>query len=194
MGSAGPTAWALVVAGCFLCTALGLLVVGLPNRAMPGERRRGAGLAVWLALGLLAWTYLQSVPWPAGVISRVVPGAAELYQKLLSPGESATIALDAAWARAVLGQWIAYGLLAWVCALGLRSRTSSQILVFGIAGLGAAQAFTAILSGGSAFGWYPTVAGTARGTFSSGNSLGGLLAMTMVLTAALILFVAVRLV
>ena len=192
LGSAGMTSWALAIAGCFLCIAFGLVVSRGPegNESSEGFGETGP---VWIAVGLLLWALLQTVSWPLAIVSRLAPGAAAFYQHLVSADGGAAIALDTARARGALGQWIAYGLLGWVCVRGLRSRTAIRVLMFGIAGLGTLQALAAILSGGSPFSWY-IVWGDAKGTFSSGNALGGFLAMTLVITAALVLSVAVRLV
>jgi O-antigen ligase len=66
--------------------------------------------------------------------------------------------------------------------------------MFGMAGLGTVQAAVAILSGGSPFSWYSATGVGACGTFSGKNSFGGFLALTVVITTALVLSVAVRLV
>ena len=150
----------------------------------------------WIAaccLGL--WILVQTVSLPVGVLTVLQPLAREDYQALFEGVGWTSISLDPFLTRATAILWAAYGLLAWTCARCLRSRRLVRRFLFCLVGIGVFQAlFGIVVSGTGLWGSNPFATNRLTGTFSSGNSLGGFLALTLPTTFALLLSVAPRLV
>jgi len=178
-----------VVIGCLLLAVLGYAVSCRDDTArVPGR--------YWIVASCLGlWILVQTVPLPVGVLAALQPLARADYQALFEGVGRRSIAFDAFLTRGTVMLWVAYGLLAWTCARCLRSRRIVRRFLFCLVGIGTLQAFSGIVVSGTGL-WESNPFATNRlsGTFSSGNSFGGFLAVTFPVTVALLLSVAPRLI
>jgi hypothetical protein len=140
---------------------------------------------VWLLFGLAAYTLLQIVPLPLGLVARLSPASAAVWRDVLRPFGApppgwATLSVDPAATALETLKWFAYACV-FVAASGLRARrgpawvamlvVGSSFLVCGV------TLVHGILDIRRIYGLYaaPDPSQWLRGPFVNGNNLAGYL-------------------
>ncbi|MCE9614305.1 MAG: DUF4838 domain-containing protein [Lentisphaerae bacterium] len=181
----------IVMASAGLALIAWLLGAGLrAATACPPWSRSNRAIFV----ALIAWTLVQLIPLPPAWLDWTHPLVADTVRQLLGDATRAPLAISpfAAWSTLTL--WLTYALIAFTARQILCSRLAAQRFAALLAAIGTFQALWGIVGIHSPGGAAPLVAGTTRlsGTFSSGNALGGLLILTLLPTAGLLLQTAAR--
>lgn len=114
----------LCLVAVVLVGVLGLQLWGC--RPTMVSRAATALVATWLAL--LAWTFVQQIPVPSGLLAAVAPSNADVWSRALLPlrepgPPSAPVSLDPTATRIHLLRGLVYG-MAFLCALRVAARTS----------------------------------------------------------------------
>lgn len=152
--------------------------------------------APWLGLlGLLGvWNLIQALPLPVRLLGWIQPGARPAYDTLFGGSGFTTLAMDrfAMWSQAT--QWIAIGMLAWVCARLVRTRRAVYALSTGLVVAGTSQVLIGLFLRGSQHDPAAWSATRMTGSFPGGNTLGSFLAMTLPVTCGMLLALTPRLV
>jgi tetratricopeptide (TPR) repeat protein len=136
----------LAVCGAVAALSAGLLWYG----AEPLRARPAATTLVLVALGLLAWTALQAIPLPRGLVAVISPQAADVWARALTPLKEdgpafVTLSLDPTATRIQVLRGVTY-LLTFVAALRVAHRPAGiAFLERAIIVAGLAMATAAIL-------------------------------------------------
>ena len=96
------------------------------SRADSFAPRSAAGILLFTAVGLTAFTALQTVPLPVGLLSAIAPSNAEVWARALAPLREAgprlaTLSLDPTATRVEVARGVAY-LLTFLLAVRIASR------------------------------------------------------------------------
>jgi len=182
-GSAATWAQALVcipIAAAVLLTTL-IAPERVGNPVLPAR-------LAWLAALLLGWGLFQLLPLPTRLVDLLTPFDGGLYTSL-PHGRFTSLAFDRYVSLNALSRYACYALLTWVVSSLFRNHRDLKPLAYAIIILGAFQSLYAILAYNPAFGSdNPFLQSRLVGTFSSGNSLGGFLALTVPVTTAMLMY------
>ncbi len=147
--------------------------------------------AVQLARAPFAWRRVPPHAW--GIFAVAGLAAVQARAPLSALAAAGGPATSSAWASAATARlWAAYGCLAWLAAVELRSRRRVERAAWALVAAGTAVAVIGIVqkgSGADAFYGLRSIPGrfTVFGPYFYKNHAGGLLAMTCALTAGLLL-------
>ncbi len=153
----------------------------------------------WLSRVLLlvaaGWIALQTVPLPRDLVFFVHPRAKDFYKTIYPAHGGISLSFNVFATNNRLMLWIAYALLGWISWRFLSSSKAARAFGFGLVIIGVIQSLYAITESASATLPHPQFFQSSRliGTFSSPNSFGGLMAITIPVTLGLILSLAPRL-
>ncbi|MBM4144399.1 MAG: O-antigen ligase family protein [Lentisphaerae bacterium] len=188
-GAAAAWARAGVAAGCLLVASYAFFILRAPSAPRQVRAFRSGLLFLLLLAG---WIALQTASAPVALLKTLQPRAAQAYDFILPLARQTTVSLDPGASLSCATLWLAYLLLAWSCSVFLASGTTATRFLFCLAGIGTLQAFWGLIARGAA----PHLAGAffkgerAVATFSSGNSFGGYMALTLPLTLGALLAIA----
>lgn len=174
-GSVASWARSAVVGLSFLVTL---------TAAINGRLGRSSRSLLLLFGTLIAWFLLQCCPLPLPLLGVCQPYARALLEHTHAGRQTGRLCYDLALAQSTVLLWGAYALIAWTCAVAL-SRRRVSLLIGLLVGTGTLQAVWGILALNPSFdlfGLSPFSTDRAVGTFSSGNSFGGFMAISIVLT------------
>jgi len=172
--------WARSVASLACFAVAGLIYMLALERPRASDAR-----ATWLipACCLGAWVLFQTIPLPVRLLSLLQPLAGARYRLLFTEGAASSISFDVFATYVTLILWVSYLFLGWASSRFMRSRNSVRIFSFALVGIGVFQAIWGFVARNSE-AWRDSQFNDGRlaGSFSSGNTLGGFLALTLPVT------------
>jgi len=182
-GSVATWARSLVVCACLLV----LFVAMLTRRLYPLP----PVLLIPAAL-LATWFILQCLPLPVSLLKAFQPMARTAYENTHVGRGYGRICHDPSLAQSTILLWIAYAALTWACATAIPKRLTSILtgILVAIAASQAIWGIAALTSPSPLLESSPFAQDRAVGTFSSGNSFGGFIAISIVLTLGAVFAIA----
>lgn len=98
----------------------------------PSTRRRAVPSTAWILAGLAIYSLLQSIPVPIGLLAKIAPAGADIWQRSLAPlGKMVTVgamSLDPGASTLEAAKWAGYAALLYVAVVVSRSHGARSCL------------------------------------------------------------------